>query len=76
MTLLAIFLKTGRVKSLENVVEDQKIKSIQLSKTHAEELSQVKMVMSKKLDDERTRLLNQIRELTRMKEQAGAEVSN
>ena len=47
----------------------------QLSKTHAEELCHVKEEMRQKFDDERARLLNQILELTRMRETAGVEVA-
>lgn len=70
------YIKTGRVKYQENIVEDRQQKCIQLNKAHAEELSTVKKEMRQKFDDERARLLNQILELTRMRKQAGAEVTS
>ena len=50
------------------------MKIAQLHRSRLEEVAQVKKEMGEQLKDERGRLLNQIRELTVMKEQANAEV--
>ncbi len=47
----------------------------ELCQKHAEEMTRVKTEMREELRSERERLLNQIRELTIMKERASAEVS-
>ena len=67
---LLLFTVANSAKSAE---EYQK-KMATLLKDHAEEVTQVKKQMRQQLESERKRLLNQIRELTIIKEQANAEV--
>lgn len=47
----------------------------ELCQTHAEEVNKVKRELREQFNAERDRLLNQIRELTVMKEHASAKVS-
>lgn len=63
------------VNTLEGSVErDQKMLA-ELCQKHAEEVNQVKKEMRAQLNTERERLLNQIRELTVIKEHTSAQVS-
>ena len=61
------------MRILEGTVEKE---TTELCQKHAQEVAEIKKQMREQLSIERERLLNQIRELTVMKEHAKAEVSS
>ena len=64
----------GIVTSLKKYIEEQSLASIQLKREHTNEVTRIRKEMEQKQERERERLLNQIRELTKMKEQKNAKV--
>lgn len=63
-----------KMRCLEESTDKDQEKIAELHQTHADVVAQIKRDMGEQLKDERERLLNQIRELTVMKEQANTEV--
>lgn len=63
-----------QLKSFEESVEREQQMTAELCQKHADEVNQIKKEMREQLNTERERLLNQIRELTVIKEHANAEV--
>jgi len=64
----------GAVTSLKKRIEEHNLEIIQLKREHTNELSKLKTEMREKHEADRSRLLNQIRELTKMIEQNNAKV--
>lgn len=64
------------MRILEGAVEKEQQVTAELCQKHAQEVVEIKKQMREQLSIERERLLNQIRELTVMKEHANAEVSS
>lgn len=64
----------GKVITLEEKVSQLREGEFKLRKVHTQELAQMQQRLRSELEAERGRLLNQIRELTRLKEEASAEV--
>ena len=62
------------MRTLEESTEREQQAMATLRQKHAEEVSQMEKEMREELNLERERLLNQIRELTIMKQHASAEV--
>lgn len=62
------------MKTSEESVEREQEMTAELCQKHAEEVNHIKREMREQLNVERERLLNQIRELTVMKEHASVEV--
>lgn len=63
-----------QLKMFEESVEREQQMTAELCQKHAEEVKQTKKDMREQFNAERERLLNQIRELTVMKEHASTEV--
>ena len=68
------FYSTAKVSELEDHLFQKQEMERELRQTHVVELAEMQQKMRRQLEAERERLLNQIRELTRMKEDANAKV--
>ena len=63
------------MKGLERTIQQLQQSKSSLKLKHTEELTELRQRMRKELETERERLLNQIRQQTKLKEEVSAKVS-